>query len=231
MVTIKKLTRTGILTVILLMALSFMTAPGIHAYLTAVGPTLENNFTIALDPTTTVVEKFPTDDPEIEPDNIIKFMKLVQIGNTGYIDCYIRVRFAFSDKDIRDKATFSWDGTNFYSYTDYKNHLPTGWLYNESDDCFYYTPMLYAGDWAEFSKNLMYDKALGEYFYKDEDNNILSGNIITTPILKYVKVAFDDPRDMRTFQLDVIDESVPFYLGTDYKSAWDVYDAETWDLE
>ena len=226
----KNLKKLAMFSLAVLTALSIITVPGIHAYLTDVGPTLENNFTIALDPTTTVVEKFPTQDPTIEGDSLIKFMKLVQIGNTGYIDCYVRVRFNFSDKDIRNKATFSWDGEHFYSYADYVNHLPEEWLYNAEDDCFYYTPMLYAGDWAELSKNLVYDKALGEYFYADDDNNILVNNMITTPLLKYVKVAFDNPKDMRTFTFDVVNESVPFYLGTDYISAWKTYDAETWDL-
>lgn len=233
MVKAKKIKRAALFAVALTVTVSCTAIPGIHAYLTDVGPTLENNFTIALDPTTTVVEKFPTEFPEIEDTadmTLLDFMKVVQIGNTGYIDCYVRVHLNFSDKSIRDKASFSWDGTNFYSYADYKNHMPAGWTYNESDDCFYYTPILYAGDWATLSKNLIYDKTLGEYFYKDDDNNILSSNIITTPLIKYVKVTFENPRDMHTFSLDVVEESVPFYLGSDYRQAWATYDAETWDL-
>lgn len=228
---VKKHIKTAVLfSILAVMMFSAVAVPGIHAYLTDVGPTLENNFTIALDPTTTVVEKYPTPDPTIDSNNIVKFMKMVQIGNTGYIDCYVRVRLNFSEKCIRDQAYFSWDGTNFYRYADYKNHLPAGWVYNTSDDCFYYTPILYAGDWAELSKNLVYDKGIGEYFYKDEDNNVLSSNIITTPLLKYVKVQFENGKDMKTFTLDVVEESVPFYLGNNYSQAWQTYDAERWNL-
>ncbi len=231
MVRMKKIKYAAVFAAAILIIVPFTAAPDIYGYLTHMGPVLENNFTIALDPTTTVVEKYPTKDPELEAPTLVKFMKVVQIGNTGYIDCYVRVRFHFSDIDIRNRAVFSWDGANFYSYADYKDHLPDGWIYNASDDCFYYTPMLYAGDWADLSKDLVYDKGMGEYFYEDSDNNILSSNMITTPLIKYIKVAFDDPKDMRTFELNVAEESVPFYLGTDYKSAWDVYDAETWDLD
>lgn len=227
----KNVRRLAVLSLAALMALSVITVPGIRAYLTDVGPTLENNFTIALDPTTTVVEKFPSEEPTIEGSSTARFMKVVQIANTGYIDCYVRVRLHFSDSEIKNKATLSWDGSHYYTYSEYVRHLPTGWVYDSTDDCFYYTPMLYAGDWAEFSKNLEYDKALGEYFYKDNDNNILAGNIITTPLIKYVKVRFDNANEMRTFQLDVVEESVPFYIGSDYRQAWAAYDAETWDLE
>lgn len=229
MVNIKKLKKIICTAAVLSLALSFITVPGIHAYLTDVGPTLENNFTIALDPTTTVVEKFPTEVPEIDNNtSLVRFMKLVQIGNTGFIDCYVRVHLNFSEKDIRDKAQFSWDGTNFYSYADYKNHMPAGWMYNGADDAFYYTPILYAGNWTDLSKNLVYDKSIGEYYYKDNDNNVLSSNIITTPLFKYVRVQFDNPRDMRTFAIDVTEESVPFYLGTNYSQAWAAYDAGGW---
>lgn len=220
------------LTIALLCAILIAPIQGIYGYLTDTGPTLDNNFTIALDPTTTVVERYPTTTPDIDnKDNSVNFLKTVQIGNTGYIDCYVRVFFHFSDKDIRNKAMFSANGTTYYTYEQYKDHLPQGWTYNAADDAFYYTPILYAGDWPEFSKNLLYDKQLGEYFYKDEDTNILSGDIITTPLIKYVKVKFDDPKDMRRFNIDVVEESVPFYLGNDYEQAWDAYDAEQWDLK
>ena len=221
-----------ILSIVLIFTIT-LTIPiqGIYGYLTDTGPTLDNNFTIALDPATTIVERYPTTTPDIDnKENSINFLKTVQIGNTGYIDCYVRVMLHFSDKDIRNKALFSADGTTYYSYAEYKNHLPQGWVYDDADDAFYYTPILYAGDWPEFSKNLLYDKQLGEYFYKDEDTNILSGNIITTPLIKYVKVKFDNPKDMRMFNLDVVEESVPFYLGNDYASAWAAYDEEIWEL-
>lgn len=60
MVKAKKIKRAALFAVALTVVVSCTAIPGIHAYLTDVGPTLENNFTIALDPTTTVVEKFPT---------------------------------------------------------------------------------------------------------------------------------------------------------------------------
>lgn len=224
MVRNKKIKYAAFIAAILLMILPVTAASGIYAYLTDTAPVLKNNFTIALDPVTTIVEKFPTKEPEAAGNNAIRFLKAVQIANKGFIDCYVRVRLQFSDTDIRDKSFMSWDGTNYYSYADYKNHLPAGWTYDSSEDCFYYTPILYAGDWTNFSKDFTYDKTSGEYFYKDGDNNIRQNNIITTPLIKYVKIQFSSPNDMRTFQLNAIEESVPFYLGSDYRSAWTNYE-------
>lgn len=219
-----------VLCVIAALALLFITVPGIRAYLTDMADPMENNFTIALDTTTTVVEKFPENVPDMNESGLASFYKLIQIANTGYVDCFVRVRINFSETEIRDESSFTWDGEHWYSYAEYKDHLPDGWVYNPDDDCFYYKNVLIAGDWEDFSKNLIYDAKIGEYFYKNDDDNILEGDIITTPLFVSIKTQFKDNHDMRTFTIYVAEESCPFYLGTDYAEAWETYDAEEWDL-
>ncbi len=216
-----------LLSMVAVLTMSAITIPGIYAYLTDATDPMKNNFTIALDTTTTVVEKFPENVPEIN-GSIASYEKMVQIGNTGYLDCYVRVHVNFTEKYIRDITSFSWDGQNWYRYDDYKDHLPVNWVYNADDDSFYYTNMLIAGDWADFSKNLVYDKTIGEYFYKPDDGTVLNGDIITTPLFRYVKTEFKDVHDMRTYAIDVTEESCPFYLGNNYSEAWQIYDAEEW---
>lgn len=192
------------------------------AYLTDIGDTMENNFTIALDTTTTVVEKYPDPDPDLN-GTVASYEKAVQIANTGYVDAYVRVSLNFSESDIEAKTKFSWDGTNYYSVADYKNHLPNGWTYR--DGFYYYTPVLYAGDWPTISKDLVYDNVLGEYFYKP-NGQLISCREITTPLIRYVKTEFSEPKDMRSYELNVKEESVPFYFGNDCLSAWDNYIAD-----
>lgn len=212
-------------------SLSFMGTTGIMAYLTDIGPTFGNNFTIALDSKTTVVEKYP----DFEPGNdFANYEKTIQVANVGYIDCYVRVRLDFSDSDVESKTTFSWDGTNYYSVADYKNHLPQGWTYNSSDGYYYYTPILYAEGWDDCKTHLLQDTSRpdnpgsdghGEWYYPPT-GNIVGPNdyrCITTPLVRYVKTKFASPADARTYSLYVSEESVPFYFGNDYNQAWQNY--------
>lgn len=205
----------------LLGGILFGTAQPALAYLTDVDDPMFNHITIALDSTSTVVEKYPKPTPDME-NTIASYEKAVQVANTGYIDEYVRVRMDFTEKDIENKTQFSYDGVNFYSVADYKNHLPNGWTYNTSDGYYYYTPIVYSGDWEEISKNLIYDETIGEYFY-DAGDQIMENPIITVPLVRFVKTVFDNPKDMRSYGLNVFSESVPFYFGSDYSSAWTNY--------
>lgn len=191
------------------------------AYLTDVGPTMENNFTIALDPQTTIVEKYPDPTPQLD-GTVASYEKAVQVANTGYIDCYVRVHLDFTEKDIENKTQFSPDGTTYYSVADYRNHLPSGWVYE--DGYYYYTKMLEAQDWDATKAGLTYDDLLGEWFYKEGDQ-LKSAPCISVPLIRSVKTTFAEPKDMRTYSLNVSQESCPFYMGNDYKQAWANYAA------
>lgn len=192
----------------------------IAAYMTAQGPTMVNPFTIALDTRTTVVERFP--DPEIH-GTIIDWKKVVQIGNVGFVDAYVRVSLNFSESQIGGYTKFSPDyGKTWYSFEDYKNHLPAGWIYK--DGFYYYEPILYAGEWDEkMHPKLQWREDLGEYFYNDD--NIFSDPMLTTPLITMAKTTFPTPESMRSYELSVHEESVPFYFGKDCLEAFANYDA------
>lgn len=210
-----------ILPIFLLCGLILIPAvPAAVSYMTDQPDDMLNPFTIAMDSTTTVVEKFP--DPGEPEGTIQSFEKAVQIANTGYIDCYTRVALTFSEDDIKNKTKYSYDGTNYYTQEEYINHLPSGWVYNKDDGYFYYTPILEAS-WNEIENKFVYDKQWGEHFYPEGENVMVSHAAITTPLIRYVKTEFDSPEDMRTYSLHVYSESVPFYFGTDYASAWRNY--------
>ena len=203
------------------LAFSVGTIPAAMAYMTDIAETMDNPFTIALDSTSEIVEKYP--DPDPDPDgNITSYEKSVQVINTGYIDEYVRVRLDFTEDDIRNKTAFSWDGTNFYTVEDYKNHLPEGWVYDDSDGYYYYTKIVETGDWEAVKKTLRYDEATGQYFDKN-GQQIMETAMITTPLVRYVRTTFDSPQDMRSYGLNVYSESCPFYFGNDYSGAWDNY--------
>lgn len=193
------------------------------SYQTDISETIINNFTIALDSTSSVLEDYPTPDPEIDGSNA-SYTKAVQIVNTGYIDCYVRVRLDFSEEDIQNKTKFSSDGVNYYSVSDYRNHLPSGWIYNSTDGYYYYTPMVKAENWEDYENQFRYDESIGEYFYKNR--NIVSASCMTTPLIRYVRTEFAEPKDMRSYDLNVYSESVPFYFGNDYASCWANYLAD-----
>lgn len=197
------------------------------SYLTDKTDGMLNPFTIALDCTSTVVEKYPI--PEKDPyntpvpdGNAISYEKLLQVGNTGYVDEYVRVRLDFSEKDIENKSQFSADGVHWYSVAEYRNHLPEGWIYDSSDGFYYYKSVVYADRWNETAAKLTYDKDLGEYFYPD-GQAVIAERCITTPLFKHVRTVFDEPKDMRSYSLHVYNESVPFYFGNDYAQSWENY--------
>lgn len=207
---------SGLLATMLVFAGS---VPSVLAYMTDIADPMDNKFTIALDSTCRVVEKFP--EPELT-DTVISYEKAVQVINTGYINEYVRVRLDFSDDDVKNKTQFSWDGKNFYSVDSYKDHLPSGWTYNSSDGYYYYTKILETGDWEGVKETLRYDAESGQYFYND-GQALMTSNMITTPLIRYVKTVFTDAKDMRTYGLYVSAESCPFYFANDYANAWKAY--------
>lgn len=195
----------------------------VGAYLTDTEDTLVNKYTMALDVSSKVVEKYPYDTPTIDTSHfLISFEKAVQVANDGAVDEYVRVRLDLTDEDIKSKTSFSWDGTNYYAVDDYKNHLPDGWTYNEADGFYYYTPIVYAGGWDDLKAHFTYNSATGHYEYPAAQE-ILSGSSITVPLIRYVKTQFADAKDMRSYGLNVYDESCPAYLGSDHASAWKAY--------
>lgn len=197
------------------------TVPSALAYMTDIADTMDNAFTIALDATCELVEKYPPYDNS-GANNMVSYEKAVQVINTGFIDEYVRVRLDFTEEAIKNITALSWDGTNFYSVDDYKNHLPSGWTYNDSDGYYYYTPIVESGDWESVKNTLRYDEASGQYFYND-NQNLMSSAMITTPLIRYVKTTFPNPQEMRSYGLNAYSECVPFYFGNDYSSAWSNY--------
>ena len=58
------------------------------------------------------------------------YQKEVAIENTGNTDAYIRVFLDFSSSDISSISEISSDGgETFYSYDEFKNHIPENWEY------------------------------------------------------------------------------------------------------
>lgn len=104
------------------------------SYLTDTAPYMKNPFTIALNTHTEIHEDFP--EPVPDPNSPkVQYKKTVNIENTGYIDAYVRVSLDFSDSTVEQYTQFSPDGSNYYSVSDYRNHLPSGWTYA---DGYYY---------------------------------------------------------------------------------------------
>lgn len=205
------------------------------AYLTDKSDDMVNPFTIALDANAKVIEYFP--DPTVnDATSTVNVTKLVQVANTGYIDCWVRVRFDVSDTDIRNQSKFSPDGSNSYTWDELKNHLNKNWVYNASDGYFYYTTVLgtsYEGtkDWTTLQSTLDYQADENNYMYKSPDNVINGGtspdsnySIITTPLIKTMTTTFVKSSEMRSYSIVAYEEHCPFYYGDTYQQAWKYYE-------
>lgn len=208
------------------LAAAFAAGPisNIVAYQTDRPQVMENNFTIALDPVVHPTEDFSREErPDIEGP-VMSFSKVVQLTNTGYLDAYGRVKLTFEDSEIEKRSQFSPDGVNYYSVADYKNHLPAGWTYNESDGYYYYTPVLVAEGWEDLQKKLEYDNERGGYFYNAANRgNVISGKCISVPLIQKVKTVFDSPSQIRGYSIMISSDSTAAYWGNNYKEAWDAF--------
>lgn len=127
-----------------------------------------------------VEEDFPDPDPS-------EFKKQIQFANHG-TDGYLRVFIAFSDNRYAERAEVTWDGVNYYPWSDYMNHLPDGWVYVSDSSSllsgyFYYTQALEDG---ELSPPLTYG------FRVDVDNpediEYLNDAIISFDIIVYGEI-------------------------------------------
>ena len=75
-----------------------------------------------------ITEDFPTPDPEPGSSH----RKVVQITNTGTVDCYVRVFATFSNSDMGDYCTVDWNTSD--------------WIYDEEDGYWYYKRAITTGE-------------------------------------------------------------------------------------
>ena len=144
----------------------------VYAYLSDRGE-MENKFTVGNN-SIEIDEDFDPPPELKEGDN--PFIKRVRVSNTGNVPCYVRVFFDFSDSVVKENAKISsddaakdnFDTLQWYSYEEYKEHLPEGWVYiSVLDDpllggYFYYTEPLPVGEKTPYlfqAVNAVFDEA------------------------------------------------------------------------
>jgi predicted ribosomally synthesized peptide with SipW-like signal peptide len=145
----------------------------------------------------------------IPPDELVPgenaYEKDIQILNTGDIPCYVRVFVDFSDNDVRNASTLSSDGTTYYSMSEFKNHLPSGWTY--------------IGDAGN---------ALSPYFYY---TSAIEPGESTNSLVKMIKTTFKNKEAIEDYDVLVSAESVqvldkngdPFNGDNAWQQAWQEY--------
>lgn len=184
----------------------------IYAYLADRGEK-ENNFTVGNN-TVEIDEEF-NPPPELKEGNN-PFVKKVCVKNTGNVPCYVRVFFEFSDSKVKETAKISadeyekyndgsdnYDELAWYSYEEYKENLPEGWVYIPAED----------------------DSLLGGYFYYTKPLEVGE----STPYLfRAVNAYFENESDVTDFEIIITTDSIQVtdkygveFTGTDaYKNAW-----------
>lgn len=120
---------------------------GTMAYLSHKTAAITNKFTVG-NVTIEIQEQFSP--PSSMPVGTTTYQKKVTFKNTGKVDAYARVNFAFSNTDVSNLSQISHDGGNtWYSLSDFKTHLPSGWAYKQSgalSGYYYYTRPLAPGE-------------------------------------------------------------------------------------
>ncbi len=182
--------------------ISFGMVQNTAAYLTDTPDPLVNPFTFALDPDCEIVEDFRPEEISRETP-VIQYMKSVQVHNNGTVTEYVRVKLTFSDSQIENNTQISWNGTNFYSVSDYKNHLPNGWIYNDADGYYYYNTILEPENKSVTNMS-----------------EIEVPESVTPPLITYVRTDFGTKPNMKAYNILVTAECIASYLGNDYQSAW-----------
>lgn len=218
-----------LLAALLVSAVSVSIVGTTTAYLTDATNRIVNKYTIALDTTSKIVERFPEITQEQTKTPVIEYEKSVAVINSGYVDEYVRVKINVSDSSVRGDTMFSQDGTNFYKWDEFCNNVGDGWHYNSSDGYFYYDKIVKAGDWKTISTNGMIvgNDSDGHYIYTGDydENNItdISSDIITTKLIRKIRTSFSNYQNMQSYDVYVFNESCPYYLGEGYANTWENY--------
>lgn len=229
MVNIKKIMNVAALSSVAVLAVpaaKMIPAGSTLAYLTDIGDVKVNKTTIALDPSTKIVEYFPEfTKNSIKSQTVYHYRKGVQVFNDGYVDAYVRVRIDFTDSDIKNKTKLSFDGKNFYYFSEFCTQVESnGWHYNSSDGYFYYKTPIYAGNYEELEKDMTKDEETHIFNWKKEGAlgvTMIEGvTLATNPLFTYVETDFEVAKNVRNYSLNVSQDSIASYLGDDYASAW-----------
>ena len=113
------------------------------AYLTDEDHTSPNRFTFA-NVDITLNEDFRP--PSMTSEGMNSYVKKVWFTNDGTTGAFARVNLQLSSDDVAGITEVSGDGgKTWYSWNDYKNHLPSGWIYQSSGTLggyYYYTKAL-----------------------------------------------------------------------------------------
>ena len=163
-------------------AIAFGSVSSAFAYYT--GEETHTNAVTVGQNTTTITEKF--DPPTKLKTGENTYKKTVQITNTGNTDTFIRVFLDVDDDAIRKITVFSGDNRNsWYSPGDYKDHLPSGWVFVPESNailggCYYYTSVVKPGE-------------------------------STTPLITDVKTTFPDESSVKPYNILVHEESIQTY--------------------
>lgn len=207
--------------------------PYASAYLTDRNDRLVNPYTIALDTTSKIVERFPAITSEQTKDPVIQYEKSVAVVNSGYVDEYVRVRIDFTESDIQQKTEFTQDGTHWYTWENFCKQCAgsglNGWHYDTSDGYFYYDNIVESGDWAGVSTNgtIELNQDDGHYYYLDgKDEKDIPNKMRTTKLITGIRTNFDNYQDMRSYDVIIYNESCPYYFGDSYAGAWTAYKAQ-----
>lgn len=195
------------------------------AYLTDIGETKLNKATIALDPSTKIVEYFPEFTTDNVKGGVYHFKKGVQVFNDGYVDAYVRVRIDFTSSSIKNKSKLSFDGKNFYSFSDFCTQVENnGWHYCSSDGYFYYKTPISSGNYEELEKSMTKDDETHIFNWNKESSlgttSFNGVTMLTKPLFTYAECNFGSAAETRNFTIDVSQDSIASYLGNDYASAW-----------
>lgn len=88
-----------------------------------------NKFTVG-NVTAEIVETF---NPVTLKVGMNSYTKNVKVQNSGRVPAYARVWLSFTDCDVEKMSWLSCDGGNtWYSLSELRNHLPSGWAYESS---------------------------------------------------------------------------------------------------
>jgi len=190
----KKMNVRLILPAILVILVAAASIGGTFAYFTATQNKVNAVSTIGEDKIV-IDEDFPEPESLNKGENVFK--KAVRVKNIGTIDCYVRVRVTFSDKDIEKISQVTCDGSTWEDATVFCNSLPSSWSHD---------------DWVFENGFFYYTKPLGIDKY--------------TPYLtQSIKTTFPDEASIKGFSVDVYAESVNTknfngIESEDYREAW-----------
>ncbi|MGN0633287.1 MAG: SipW-dependent-type signal peptide-containing protein [Oscillospiraceae bacterium] len=146
--------------------------------------------------------------PESQGGDSNKYLKQVQVENTGNVPCYVRVYVDFSDSEILNMSKLSDSDVQYITEAQFYSADP-----NAADSFANYLNGKTDGKWK-----YVFDGTLGGYYYY---TNVVAPGQSTEPLFRWVDTDYGgDASKVQQYEIMIYSETVQEYDDNGNENGW-----------